>query len=102
MRRWSDTEVVPTLRRLYVRVSGRVQGVGFRNFVLRNAKRLGLRGYVVNLPDGTVEIVAEGHEEMLKRLLKLASRGPPLAEVRNLEFSFHEYTGEFQDFVVRK
>jgi len=101
VRRWSDTEVICVLRRLYAKVSGKVQGVGFRNFVLRNARRLGLKGYVSNLPDGTVEIVAEGHEEMLNYLLQAVRRGPPLAYVENVEYSFSEYIGEFKEFLIR-
>lgn len=58
-----------------------MQGVGFRYFVLREGKRAGLRGYVRNLPDGSVEIAASGPEESLKDFEKTISVGPPQAAV---------------------
>lgn len=98
MKRWSDTEVINMLKRLYVRVYGIVQGVGFRKFVQIHAMRLGIKGYAKNLPDGTVEVVAEGHEEALSKLLEYIKRGPPLAEVEKVDYKFIEYKGEFKDF----
>lgn len=65
----------------HLRVSGRVQGVGFRWFVRVSARRLGLRGWVTNQRDGTVEIAAEGTAECLAQLRKLVSRGPDSAVV---------------------
>ena len=62
-------------------VSGRVQGVGFRWFVLQAALDLGLAGTVRNLPDGQVEVVAGGSEEALSRLQTQLRRGPPGARV---------------------
>lgn len=66
-------------------VSGRVQGVGFRYFVLREASRLGLSGFVRNLADGRVEVVAAGPEGMLSRLEALLWRGPVMANVKMVE-----------------
>lgn len=66
-------------------VSGRVQGVGFRYYVLREAQRLGLSGYVRNLRDGRVEVVAAGSEEKLGRLEALLWRGPVMARVDMVE-----------------
>jgi acylphosphatase len=68
-------------------VSGRVQGVGFRIFVTREAAALGLAGWTQNLPDGRVEVVASGRDEILDQLAKTLARGPRMAEVTGLEVS---------------
>jgi acylphosphatase len=62
-------------------VSGRVQGVGFRWFVQRAAQRIGVRGDVRNLPDGTVEVRAEGSADELGRLLSAVREGPSCGRV---------------------
>jgi acylphosphatase len=66
-------------------VSGRVQGVGFRAFVLRTAVGLGLRGYCRNLVDGKVEVVAEGEDPELRALEIELAGGPRLALVTSVE-----------------
>ena len=66
-------------------VRGRVQGVGFRWFVLREAGRLGLEGYVQNLPDGSVEVVARGAREAVLQLEGALARGPVAARVDGVE-----------------
>jgi acylphosphatase len=70
------------IRRLVAR--GRVQGVGFRNFIARHANRLGLSGWVRNRGLDEVEIVAAGKSQNLDELARLASRGPPAARVDDL------------------
>jgi len=67
------------------RVRGRVQGVGFRWFVMAEAGRLGLEGYVRNLPDGTVEVVARGTREAVGELEQALARGPAMARVDDVE-----------------
>jgi acylphosphatase len=64
-----------------------VQGVGFRWFVARHARTLGLTGYARNLPNGSVEVVAEGPEEALPALEELLRRGPASAQVDRVERS---------------
>jgi acylphosphatase len=64
---------------------GLVQGVGYRWFVWREAERLGLRGVVRNLPDGSVEVIAEGVTEALDRLERALSQGPSVARVDRVE-----------------
>ncbi|MFP3064513.1 MAG: acylphosphatase [Sulfolobus sp.] len=86
------------LIRMYVRVYGIVQGVGFRRFVQIHAIRLGVKGYAKNLPDGSVEVIAEGHEESLNKLLNKIREGPPLSRVEKVEVRFEEYKGEFSSF----
>ena len=66
-------------------VSGRVQGVGFRAATRREAQRLGLDGHAVNLPDGRVEVLAQGAARSLEALAEWLQRGPPLARVERVE-----------------
>ena len=66
-------------------VTGRVQQVGFRAFVQRRARELGLVGFVRNDPDGSVEVVARGAADLVARLEELLRRGPPLAVVSGIE-----------------
>jgi acylphosphatase len=68
-----------------VRISGRVQGVGFRWFVREEARRLGLSGWVTNLPDGGVEVAAGGEASSLQRLRAALAVGPSGADVSLLE-----------------
>jgi acylphosphatase len=68
-------------------VSGSVQGVGFRWFVARHARSLGLAGYARNLPDGRVEVVVSGPDEALPALEELLRAGPANAQVVNVERS---------------
>ncbi|BCS33556.1 acylphosphatase [Luteitalea sp. TBR-22] len=69
------------LRAMHVIVSGRVQGVGFRAFVADAARSEGLDGWVKNLPDGSVEVQAEGDVEALRRLEWKLWQGPPMSRV---------------------
>lgn len=66
-------------------VSGRVQGVGYRDWVVRTAQRTGLTGWVRNTKDGRVEILAAGEEEALTALVDGAGTGPAQARVTNVE-----------------
>ncbi|EMY34641.1 acylphosphatase [Arthrobacter crystallopoietes BAB-32] len=86
--------------RLLARVSGRVQGVGFRYWTRDQADRLGLTGAAVNQPDGSVKIIAEGSEEAVEVLrLELASGRTP-GKVERLETTYSHATGEFSAFGV--
>ncbi len=90
-----------TLARVHIYVSGRVQGVFYRSNTRKKALELGLTGWVRNLPDGRVEIVAEGEREKLERLIEWCRRGPPLARVEDLEIRWEEPRGEFDSFTIR-
>lgn len=69
---------------LHLEIAGRVQGVGFRWFIRQHARRLGLSGWAVNTPQGTVEIVAKGEPDALKQLETAASQGPSGAIVKSV------------------
>jgi acylphosphatase len=95
----SSPNEVSTLRAL---VRGRVQGVGFRFFVIEQAAALGLSGYARNLSNGeTVEVVAEGPMASLEALLAQLRHGPPLARVERVDVSWAAATGEYKGFGVR-
>jgi acylphosphatase len=82
-------------------VSGRVQGVGFRYFARRVAGRLGLVGWVRNLPDGGVEAVAEGSPEDLARFLSELRIGPTLADVTKVRASPTDSSEALAGFEIR-
>lgn len=82
-------------------VTGRVQGVGFRWFVVREARGLGLRGYVRNLVDGDVEVVADGDAAAIEQLAAALARGPAVADVRSVARSEAHERDSFDRFDVR-
>lgn len=87
---------------IHVYVSGFVQGIGFRQFVKRNARKLNLRGWVRNLPDGRVEAVFEGEAPTLKKMIGLCRRGPFLSEVKNVEVDWNYKEEAFRGFEIIK
>jgi acylphosphatase len=88
------------LTRVHVLIDGLVQGVAFRYFAEKYAARLGLTGWVKNLPDGRVEVVAEGPAEAVDRFLERLKEGPRLARVERFDVTRGPATGEFPDFRV--
>lgn len=86
---------------MYVLISGKVQGVGFRNFTRSNARQLGVNGYAKNLANGKVEVVAEGEKLKLNSLIKILRKGPRTSRVDNLKIEQRKFTGEFENFGVR-
>ncbi len=88
------------VRGLHAFVSGRVQGVGYRAFTRGVARDLKLRGFVKNLPDGRVEVYAEGEEEDLRKFLESLWEGPFFARVTDIEYQFTEPRGEYESFVI--
>ena len=92
--------MAPT-ERLEAVVHGRVHGVGFRVFARREARRLGLRGWVANEPAGRLRCVAEGPRDALEQLLRDLNEGPPGAWVDRVEATWGPATGAFDGFDVR-
>jgi acylphosphatase len=86
------------MERLHAIVHGDVQGVGYRYFVQRNAQQLGLRGWVRNNDDGTVELMAEGTRTQLEDLKRAVEEGPRLARVDRVETKWSEGTGSLDRF----
>ncbi len=81
-------------------VSGVVQGVGYRYFVYRNAKTLGLNGFARNLPDGRVQVVVEGDEKNINELHKILKKGPSFSRVDKVHFAYHELRSDFSSFDI--
>jgi acylphosphatase len=90
----------PELASLHAVVSGIVQGVFYRGFVLREATTLGLRGRVRNLDDGRVEVEAEGERQGLDRLVQRLRRGPPSADVSDVTTEWTDCRHEYKDFRI--
>jgi acylphosphatase len=88
-------------KKITVHISGRVQGVGYRYFVLQRARNLGLTGYVRNLRDGGVEVAAEGEEQTLKSFLKDLQQGPAGAAVGKIETAWQESAGNIATFEIK-
>jgi acylphosphatase len=88
-------------KRMHIYISGIVQGVFFRANTQEIAKSLGLIGWVRNLPDGRVEIIAEGIKERLENLISWCQKGPPGARVDDVDAKWEDATGEFENFDVK-
>jgi acylphosphatase len=89
------------MARAHVYVNGRVQGVFFRTETEEEATRLGVTGWVRNLPDGRVETVFEGEKDRVESLIEFCRRGPPGARVTDAEVIMENYVGEFRGFRIR-
>jgi acylphosphatase len=88
--------------RVHLKVNGRVQGVYFRASTVEEARRLCLTGWVMNCPDGSVEVVAEGEREQLEKLIDWCRSGPPGARVREVHAEWEAPKEEFQTFFIKR
>ncbi|HUZ93211.1 MAG TPA: acylphosphatase [Candidatus Paceibacterota bacterium] len=86
--------------RVVLRISGVVQGVGFRFFARDAAVKFGLTGFVRNEPDGSVATEAEGDEADLERFLAWCRKGPPFAKVEKIDFKFSDRIRNYEDFAI--
>ena len=86
-------------KRFHIIISGRVTGVFFRAFVKENADKLNISGWVRNLGD-KVEVVFEGEDGLVDKLIDLCNRGPESAKVVDIEIKEEEYSREFDDFEI--
>ena len=91
-----------SVQRVEAVVTGRVQGVGFRRYVARWARRLALTGWVKNLEDGRVELFAQGPEVQLDKLLTWCEHGPVLAKVASVDKQIAELDQQLVGFEVRR
>jgi len=89
-------------KRIRLLISGRVQGVFFRDNTRKKAKEFGLKGWVKNLENGQVEIVAEGQEEDIESLIQWAKKGPLLARVDDLKVKEEQCKEEFNYFEIKR
>ena len=81
-------------------ITGKVQGVGYRDFVMRHARALWLTGVVKNVKPGTVTVIAQGPEDKLSRFIEHLRKGPFLARVRDVEVMWREPQDNFKDFSI--
>lgn len=88
------------MKRVHLIISGDVQGVGFRAWIVLQAKDLRLAGWVKNREDGTVEVVAEGPKQDLEELVKSSKQGPEVAWVETVRVDWTNATDEFVGFEV--
>jgi acylphosphatase len=86
---------------LHAIIRGRVQGVSFRYYTLLRARELHVVGWVRNLPDGTVEVLAEGSQKQLDELAAFLNNGPVGARVDGVEINWQQATGQLTDFTIR-
>jgi len=95
------TTSAPAVRAVHAFVSGRVQGVGFRDWTVREASALKLMGWVRNLSDGRVEAVIEGPSDTVAKMLEKLKTGPSSAKVVKVDSTDEKPTGQFKDFQRR-
>jgi len=88
--------------RVHLLIDGRVQGVWFRASTQDEAIALGLKGWVKNLYDGRVEVLAEGDEEKVNAFIAWCHKGPPGARVERVEVKKEEFKGEFKAFNITR
>jgi acylphosphatase len=86
--------------RVHIYVSGRVQGVFFRDHTQKWAYSLGLTGWVKNLYDGRVEAMIEGEKEKAESLIQKIKEGPPFAQVNDVEEHWEEFQDQYSDFKI--
>ena len=88
--------------RVHLTIEGWVQGVFFRVSTGQEATRLGVKGWVRNCPDGSVEVVAEGNKKKIDELIEWCHQGPAGAQVRNVQIHWEEHQGTFKNFSIRR
>lgn len=88
-------------KRMHAIVHGKVQGVAFREYTRREGERLGLSGWVGNLPDGTVEVVFEGSQVEVGNLLAWLATGSPFSRVTRVEYNEEPPLGEASSFFIK-
>jgi acylphosphatase len=87
--------------RAHLFISGNVQGVFFRSYTRQEANKKNVKGWVRNLPDGRVEVVLEGEEEAVRKIIELCRKGPSYARVKGIKIKWEDYKGEFKSFKIR-
>lgn len=88
------------MKRVNIKIYGEVQGVFFRHNTKKIADKLGIKGWVRNCPDETVQVIAEGNNDKIRVLINWCRRGPIGSKVRKVEVIEKEYRDEFKDFSI--
>lgn len=90
------------MKQLHIYISGFVQGVGFRAFTVKKARKMGIKGWVRNLKDGRVEAVLQGEEEKLNELIKHIKKGSYFSEVKNMLVEEEKIIEKFKDMIKKE
>ena len=85
----------------HIIVSGRVQGVAYRYYAREVAEQLGIKGWIKNLINGDVELIVEGFQQTVEKMIEWCKEGPRLAIVENIEVDWLPYSGEFNQFHIK-
>ena len=88
-------------KRVHLIISGRVQGVDYRYSTYHQAISIGAKGWVRNIPNNKVEIIFEGEEPELNKMIQWCYQGPPMARVDNIEITEQKFKNEFKDFSIK-
>lgn len=88
--------------RAHLKITGRVQGVFYRQSTMETANRLDLKGWAKNCLDGSVEAVFEGDKAAIDQAIAWCHQGPPAARVEDVDVEWQEYVGEFASFGIRR
>ena len=94
--------VAGEINRVHLKIQGRVQGVYYRASTVQEAQKLGLTGWVMNCPDGSVEAVAEGARQKLDELIAWCRQGPTGARVANVDVRWETPENNFYGFSIRR
>jgi len=93
--------VIESNKRAHIYIDGKVQGVGFRNYIQRKAQTLDVTGWVKNLEDGRVEAVFEGEEMDVDQMIEACFEGPPAANVVDIEENWEKASGDIYGFDIK-
>ena len=88
--------------RVHLTIEGQVQGVFFRASTLQEAKRLSVKGWVRNCPDGSVEVMAEGSRKKIVEMIQWCHQGPARARVHNVQLYWENHQGVFDSFSIKR
>lgn len=90
------------MKSLIIRVYGRVQGVGYRYFAQKHARKLGIKGFAENKIDGSVYMEVMGEDESLRKFIELLKEGPPLAIVEKIQYEETDKKLEYNNFEIKE
>jgi len=93
--------LIENKKRAHIFIEGKVQGVGFRNYIQRKAQTLDVTGWVKNLDDGRVEAVFEGEEMDVDQMIESCYQGPPAANIHNIEEEWRKASGDIYGFDIK-
>lgn len=89
------------MKQAHVFISGTVQGVGYRQFVKSNARKMSLTGWVRNTEDGGVEAIFQGKEDVIELIVEICRKGPFLSEVKHVGFEWEETDTVYESFAIK-